>query len=78
VFEHPAGDLGPRAESQLAEDSADVVARSALGDPEVDRDLAVGETPRDEDNHLRSRPERWGAGSPADGSLGTRVEGGST
>ena len=42
VFGRPASDLGPRAKSQLAEDSADVIACRALGDPEVGGDLAVG------------------------------------
>ena len=39
-----------------------MVARRALGDPEVGRDLAVSEALRDEDNHLALATGEMGSG----------------
>jgi hypothetical protein len=52
TFSSPAGDLGPRSEPQFAEDTRDVIASRALGDPELSGDLAVGQAPGDEDRYL--------------------------
>jgi hypothetical protein len=49
AFCSPGGDLSSRSQPQLAKDPGYVITRCALGDRELGGDLAVGETPGDEE-----------------------------